>query len=434
MLFAGCASESQDGLEASMAHTYIDAGQDFEFLIVSDPHYLSDSLHDDKEAFKRFISFSDRLVQYADDLFGVLKEDISSDPPDFMIITGDLTCNGERESHNEFAGVLKEIEANGTSVYVVPGNHDILNPMARQFFENTIWEADYVTWDTFESIYQDFGFKEALTKDKASLSYLVQPTEEVWLLMLDSAIYKDNIKQNNPETRGVIEDRTIEWIRECSEMAKEDGAKLVAVMHHSLFDHSEVINKEYTLDNNEEIIDLFFECDIELVLSGHIHLQDIKSLDRDGKSIYDVATSSIAVYPNQYGKMVYKQEEGFQYSTIKVDMGKYAKENGLEDTNLQNFEEHSIEVFKTRCCSRQNQCLSSLDELNPEELKIVNEVVSEMNLLYFSGYRNEALDHLINTEGYEILQRVSPCFVKSYVESMLNDEKTDNNTLFIPSK
>lgn len=433
VLLGSCGSGETGDSEVTTAHSYISVGQDFEFFIVADPHFLSDSLHDDKEAFQRFIGFSDRLVQYADELMDVLKEDIASNPPDFMIVAGDLTCNGEKESHKEFATKLKEIEALGTSVYVIPGNHDILNPMARQFFENTIWEADYVTKDTFADIYGELGFNEAASRDRASLSYLAKPTEKIWFLMLDSAIYKDNIKKNKPEVGGVISPKTIKWIEECVAMAKNEDAQLVAVMHHNLLDHSKIINENYTIDNKDELLDLFFDSDIEIVLTGHIHLQDIKSAGRGDKTIYDIATASLAVYPNQYGKMTYSKLEGFQYSTVKLDVEKYAQEKGITDPNLLDFNAHSIEIFKARCCSRQNECLSSLGELTQEELVKVNAVVSEMNLLYFAGYRNEALTHLIHTEGYQILQKVSPCFVKSYVENILNDQRTDNNVLSIPT-
>ena len=434
ILLGSCGSGTADDSDVTTAHSYIPTGQGFEFLIVADPHLLSDSLHDDKEAFQRFISFSDRLVQYADELMDVLKEDISLDPPDFMILAGDLTCNGEMESHKDLAAKLKAIEALGTSVYVVPGNHDILNPMARQFFENTIWEADYVTRDTFADIYADFGFKEAASRDKTSLSYLAKPTEEVWFLMLDSAIYKDNIKKNRPEVGGVISPKTIKWIEACAAMAKEEGAQLVAVMHHNLLDHSKVINKEYTINNKDELLEVFLAADIEIVLTGHIHLQDIKSVERDGKTIYDIATASLAVYPNQYGRMTYEKDRGFEYSTAKLRVESYAWEARMTDENLLYFNAHSVEIFKTRCCSRQNECLVSLGELNEEELAKVSAVVSEMNLLYFAGYRNEALAHLVDTEGYEILQGLSPCFVKSYVENMLNDQKTDNNVLTVPAR
>ena len=41
-----------------------------------------------------------------------------------LILSGDLTNNGEKESHIDIAEKLKEIEKNGTAVYVIPGNHE----------------------------------------------------------------------------------------------------------------------------------------------------------------------------------------------------------------------------------------------------------------------------------------------------------------------
>ena len=55
-----------------------------------------------------------------------------------------------------------------------------------------------------------------------------------------------------------------------------------------------------------------------------------------------------------------------------------------------------------------------------------------MNMMYFVGYRNEALDNIVNTEGFKMLEKIAPCFTKEYAMSMLNDDRTDHNTLFIP--
>lgn len=418
----------------SLARTGIPSGQGFDFFILADPHFLSDDLHDNKEAFQRFLSFGDKLVHYSNELMNAVIADIRRETPDFLIVTGDLTCNGEMDSHKKLAEKFKEIEEAGTEVFVIPGNHDVLNPMARQFFENTIWEADYITKDMFADIYADFGYAESVSRDHGSLSYLTSPAEDVWLLMLDSAVYHDNIKKNHSEDGGIIRESTLEWIAQCAGQAKEHDAKLIAVMHHNLLNHSELINQDYTLQNSEEMLELFRRCDISVVFTGHIHLQDIQTAVSGEKTIHDVATSCLSVYPNQYGIVNYLPEKGYHYQTNRVNMKQYAAEQNSKDEKLLSFEQTSVDFFVKQCCKRQNQCLSEMEGLTEEEMAEVKDTVSKMNLRYFAGFRNEWMDDLIRSEGYQILEGLPSCFIQDYVNNILSDELSDHNTYFIPDR
>ncbi|MDD3168513.1 MAG: metallophosphoesterase [Eubacteriales bacterium] len=428
------AHKSITAFHFSSVRAEIASGQDFDFFIVSDPHFLSDDLHDHKEAFQRFLSFGDKLVHYSDELMNAVISDILREKPDFLLVTGDLTCNGEMDSHKKLAEKFRQIEEAGTSVFVIPGNHDVLNPMARQFFENTIWEADYITKDMFADIYADFGYQDAVSRDHSSLSYLASPSDDVWLLMLDSAIYHNNIKKNHSEDGGIIRGTTIEWIEQCAGLAKEKNAKMIAVMHHSLLHHSELINQDYTLQNSAEISALFSQCDIPLVFTGHVHLQDIRKASVNGKAIHDIATSCLSVYPNQYGIVNYNAGKGYYYKTNKVNMKQYAEEHNSKDEALLSFEKTSINFFVNHCCKSQNQCLSEMEGLTEEEMAKVKDTVSKMNMRYFAGFRNEKMDDLVDTEGYRILEGLPSCFIQDYVRNMLRDEISDHNTYFIPEK
>ncbi|MFO7197252.1 metallophosphoesterase, partial [Enterococcus faecium] len=77
----------------------------------------------------------------------------------------------------------------------------------------------------FSKIYGDFGYKDAISSDEFSLSYLAARSSKVWLLMLDTAIYKTNMQQGNPTTEGGLTAGTLDWIKESSALAKKNGAK-----------------------------------------------------------------------------------------------------------------------------------------------------------------------------------------------------------------
>ncbi|MFR1477792.1 MAG: metallophosphoesterase family protein [Hydrogeniiclostridium mannosilyticum] len=61
-------------------------------------------------------------------------ETIWADQPDVLMISGDLTKDGEKEGH-EVAARLEALKqaVPGLKVYVVPGNHDLRNANAMNF-------------------------------------------------------------------------------------------------------------------------------------------------------------------------------------------------------------------------------------------------------------------------------------------------------------
>ena len=286
----------------SVLNCKIKSGEEITFFIATDPHHLSKNTYDDGKAFDWFLNSGDgKLLHYTDEIIDAFTFDIENSRPDILIIPGDLTCNGERESHLEMADKLKAIKDLGVHVFVIPGNHDIENPWARNYYGDEMIKIESISDEEFVEIYEPYGYKDAISRDNYSLSYLAAPAEDVWLLMLDSAKYKRNKVRTAPEMGGEIPAKTFDWIRECANLAKENNAQIIAVMHHSLMDHNEVVNENYTIENSQDVIDLLLSCDIQIVLSGHIHLQDIKYYERDNKRVYDIATSCLVAYPNQYG-------------------------------------------------------------------------------------------------------------------------------------
>lgn len=411
----------------------IKSDQSFTFFITSDLHYLSKELYDNGREFNEFLASGDgKLVQYSGELVDALVRDTLREKPDFLIITGDLTCNGEKKSHLELVEKLEAIEDAGTCVFVIPGNHDIQNPWARQYMNDDTQAAESITSEEYLKLYGRFGYDNAVSKDEHSLSYLAMPAEGTWLLMLDSPDFDRNAAKQYPEQGGSLPVQTLGWIEQCAKLAKENNARLIAVMHHSLIHHSEILNYNYTLSNSDELLKVFRKCGLEIILTGHIHLQDIKTDKHEGKLLYDIATSSLSVFPHQYGKMCYTPNHGFDYSTSMVDIGKWSRQQGLSDECLFNFEAYSAEFFTKQCGRMHQDCLSKLKELSVRDRAMVMETIDRMNMLYFAGYRNEALNGVVNTEGFRLLQKISPCFTKEYAMSMLNDEKTDNNKVFIP--
>lgn len=412
----------------------IKSGNDMSFFVATDTHYLSKSLTDDGSAFQKYVSAGDgKQLKYIDEMMDTFSYEIKNKKPEVLIISGDLTNNGEKLSHLELADKLKVIESYGTSVYVIPGNHDILNPWARGFKEDDQYITENISAEDFSNIYSEFGYNEAVLRDKDTLSYLATPSEDVWILMLDTSLYKSNSERSSPQGDGEISDDTFKWIKKCSSLAKSKGAKIITVMHHNLIDHNEVLNDGYTLNNSKKAINEFEKLDLNIVLSGHIHLQDIKSTNNEENKIYDIATSALSVYPNQYGVIELAGESlSFDYSTVRLDVENWAKDNAIEEKYLLEFKKNSEEFFGQSAYQKAFDKLLMEDIYTKEEVMEMAEIFKNLNLKTFSGTEHLGLSNIINSKGYKLWLESPDSFYKRYILSMgTNKDNIDDNNLKI---
>ena len=409
------------------------ADKDLTMYVATDIHYLAKELNDQGEAFQKYIADSDgKLLHYITEVVDAFAQEVQKKKPEVLIISGDLTNNGEKESHRELAEKLAEIErAAGTQVYVIPGNHDIQNPWARGFQGSEQYVTDTVSAEEFVAFYSDFGYEEAISKDVASLSYLAAPSENLYLLMLDTNIYDFNEMLGSPMTNGQLKPETLEWIRECSKLAKEKNAQILTVMHHNLYHHSKLLNAGFTIDNSEEVHKVFEECDLKIVLSGHIHIQDVKAGDGE-KPIYDIVTSALSVNPIQYGIIEYSLE-GYHYATEQVDVEGWAKKQGITDDNLLDFRVYAQQYFAKASYDRVYTRLSESGIYSEDEILMMTETMSLLNRNYFAGTTADIKDEVMKSRGYQLWKEADDAvFHKNYVTSMAEDSSISYNKIYIP--
>ncbi|WNS44256.1 metallophosphoesterase [Paenibacillus sp. MMS20-IR301] len=416
----------------------IESGHDLSILTTTDTHYLAQSLRDFGPAFNQFLAAGDgKQLGYSREMMDALGYDIGIRRPDAVIISGDLTNNGEQASHKDLAKHLQQIEQDtGTRVYVIPGNHDIQNPWARRFDGSRQYTADSVTAEEFRTIYNNFGYSEALLEDGDSLSYLAAPSEDLWLLMLDTAKYGDNKKLGHPQLEGGVSSATLKWIRACGELAAANGAHIVAVMHHSLLDHSEFIQEGFTVDDHGQVIDTLLQSGIRTVFSGHIHIQDISQYqEENGNRIYDIAGSALSVFPHQYGLLKYSSaNQTMDYSTAALGMEAWAAATGSTDENLLGFKKYSEANFRKRSATRSYSRLSAdpaYAGYSDAELMAMADVVGRLNEIYFAGTARTDNAAVIATEGYRLWQSAPSGGLRSYVLGMTSREVKDNQQLHV---
>lgn len=286
-------------------------------VLMTDIHYLADSLTDKGEEFQYMVEHGDgKLTNYVWEITDAAFEQVEALSPDVIILSGDLTLNGEKESHKELAKKLEQVEKDGIQVVVIPGNHDINNRNAASFDGRSRQMAEAVSANEFAEIYNDFGYDEALSRDPASLSYTYDLGPDMRLLMLDSCQYSPTNK-----VWGMIKTETYDWIDDQLDEAWDDGVILLPVAHHNLLDESKIYVEDCTIEHSEELVNRLEEENVPLFLSGHLHVQHYMRNEED-RGIYEIVTSSLSTPPCQYGVLEYRDDESFSYHTQQVDMGK----------------------------------------------------------------------------------------------------------------
>jgi 3',5'-cyclic AMP phosphodiesterase CpdA len=421
---------------AQIPELRIQSGQDIKLLTTTDTHYLSPGLTDNGPAFSRFLAAGDcKQLAYSDEMLDALEYDIGIQRPGAVIISGDLTNNGEKASHQDLAKHLQSIEQHtGTRVYVIPGNHDVQNPWARRFAGDQQFKADSVSAKSFRSIYGDFGYDEAILSDKNSLSYLAAPSDDLWLLMLDSTQSQNNKKLGHPQLDGQLSVSTLKWIDECGRLAADSGAHIVAVMHHSLLDHSDALQEGFTINDNKQVIEAFVRNGISTVFTGHIHFQDIRKYGEDDASIYDIADSALSVYPHQYGVLNYSPAgQTLDYSTERLSVEQWAKASGSTDFNLLHFNTFSEEAFLKlsagRSYTRLSQDSSYTSKYTDTQLQAMADAVGRLNEIYFAGTADTDNAAVMASEGFRLWQDAPSSGLRSYVLRMAKLEPKDNHHL-----
>lgn len=397
-------------------------------LLASDIHYLARQLTDFQQGFTYRVEHGDgKIVPYIWEITDAFIQEVKETDPDLVVLSGDLTYNGERASHEELADHLKEIEDSGIPVAVIPGNHDINNTAAAQFVGEMAPQAEYIQAEDFEEIYYEFGYEEAISRDPASLSYVYPVDEITWALMLDTCQYEPY-----NQVGGMISNETYHWIEEQLELAWDQGIHVIPIGHHNLLDESEIYVEDCTIEHSERLIEMLEGWEVLLFLSGHLHVQHFMQ-SGDGEGIYEIVSSSLATSPCQYGILHYGDDGSFEYKTKALDMESWAKARDVTDSNLLNFTEFRDEflykVFYNQAQDEFSQSQAAADYTDYERHAMAD-VYAALKVAYYAGKAAKVIDQVETTQGYDLwLQRAQPGVLYQYIEFMVADGKVDYNYL-----
>lgn len=340
LFMSSCSESDSDTNLTSKENTPSD---NMEFAIISDIHYFSPSLYDNQKnpAFNKYLESDRKMIKESSAILTSAIDRIIEKHPDFLLIPGDLTKDGEKQSHEDLALKFRKIEEKGIKVFVIPGNHDINNPHAESYLAGGNTKISSISKNEFSQIYNDFGYSEALYKDAASLSYVVEPTNDVWLLCLDVCKYDQN-DENTCVTGGAMRPETQIWVKTILDKAKTENKRVFSMMHHGMVEHifgeSQILS-EYLIDNYITIGDELAELGMNIVFTGHMHANDISKRNSGDNYLIDIETGSTVTYPCPIRFLEYDSKKDIlNINTSNIESIKYP---GAE-YNFQNYAQESL--------------------------------------------------------------------------------------------
>ena len=276
--------------QAIMAQTKI--------VVLSDIHLTAPTLLvSDGAAWQNLLATDRKLLDFSQPLFDEAVERIKTIHPQLVLITGDLTKDGETASHEYVVKKLDELKTAGIMTLVIPGNHDIdTGNLAVAYDGDSTTPVASSSLDEFASLYADYGYGARSVFDGVSMTYSCEPIDGLVVIGINSG------------KNASIATETLDWVCNQARAATSAGKKVIAMMHHALNQH--ITNADQfvgttIINNSDEIRNRMIDAGVKVILTGHFHTSDIAKDYNESltESIYDIATGSLASYPCDYREL-----------------------------------------------------------------------------------------------------------------------------------
>ncbi len=285
----------------------------FKFFVITDTHYFAEGLGCYGEEYKSFMQYEQKCFAETKAIneaaFKWLGE---SDEADTVLIAGDLSFNGEKESHLEFTELLRKTKEKGKRIFVITAGHDF-NDRPFAFNENGRITPEGTKREELFDLYYEFGFSDALSVHKESLSYVAQLADGIRLLALNNDGDSVNRKTYTPSQ--------IEWILRETERARNEGQMMIAMNHYPLIPACPVFGLigDAVMPNADNITSMLADSGVHLCFTGHMHNQSIKlKLSPRGNRFFDVCTGSLIGCPASMRLVEIKDKSTVKIETLPV--------------------------------------------------------------------------------------------------------------------
>ena len=394
------------------------------FWVISDTHLIADSLHDHGQAFSQMQKTSQgKDLYYQETALSAFVRMAQKKKPAAIVVTGDVTFNGERVSAEKFAEIFKPLKE--TQLLVLPGNHDIYDGWAREFRGKKQYYAGQISPRMWRNIFKT-SYKNAVSVDDKSLAYSVQLNPDYLLILADSNDYGKEEATTAPATAGFLGREQRRWIKSQLQYASENNLQVIFCMHHNLYAHNPAVNKGYVVDDYRELRKLLAQYNVKLVFSGHIHAQNIM-LPQDPCPATEIVTSSFCSNDQGYGVVKVLPKE-VSYTCHHFKMKDYLTDKEKQNWTLTHFHDYleNIQLGTISAELMQKDLYQNHDDL--DTVRKMGRLFGEMNYHFFTGknhIESEELQKLKKSPIYQRLIADNPHY-ELYLQTLYDMSNHDN--------
>lgn len=310
--------------------------KELNFAVMSDMHYYTKELAGGyNEAFMDSVKTALAREPYqsvgiVDSALAAVAEHAKTNGMKYLVLSGDLTSNGEYDAHVALAAKLEAFEAEtGIQVMVINGNHDINRDKAKTYASGKAEAARQTTPEEFKEIYKNLGYDLAYhtytpSTGKANmLSYSVR-ADGYRFIVMDTGKYSSDVTDSGEdvaETAGCLTSEATDWVLNEIAEAKAAGETVIGVNHHNFvphFDAEYTIIRGFVIDDWQELTDKLTDAGMHFAFTGHIHDSDIaRTITDDGETLNEICTDSLTAFPN-YFREVSASTDANGKTTMKV--------------------------------------------------------------------------------------------------------------------
>ncbi|NLA77850.1 MAG: hypothetical protein GX851_08510 [Clostridiales bacterium] len=303
------------------------------FYVITDTHFFRNSIGAHGAEYDRFMHFEQKCFAETEAINKAVFEYLEKTrDADIVLIAGDLSFNGEKESHLAFIELLKQLRSSGKSVYVITAGHDF-NEHPFAFDETGRLEPEGTRREELFDLYYEFGFSDAIAVDREHLSYVAQLGDGVRLLAL--------INDGDCQQQRTYDAAQLAWIKEQAAAARRDGQLLIAMNHYPLLPGQPLFSivPDAVQKNSGEITDMLADEGVHLVFTGHMHNQSInEKVTPSGNRFYDVCTGAVIACPAYMRLVSVLDKNTVDIKSIPIPSFKW-------DTNGRTCEKYLSDLF-----------------------------------------------------------------------------------------
>jgi 3',5'-cyclic AMP phosphodiesterase CpdA len=293
-----------------------------------------------------------------------------------VVLLGDYTDDGQRQTTDAVLHLLEEYRRrHQLSFYVIPGNHDVFGAHGRHHSKGFLggsggsvtvtsdaqvagsnpytclsdrmycegypagllpmaafglfsqpeyhhWESPFGRSDSIQDRQYLVSSEDGRsTFSLMDASYLVEPEEGLWLLMIDANVFEPRNGHQDPFREETFIDSTaagwnavlrlkpflIDWIRDVHERAKILDKTVLSFSHYPVIDpFDDTTGSEVALFGNTNVArrtpvravaDALLETGMTVHFSGHLHVEGTTRRHLEGRELVNIAVPSLVAFP-----------------------------------------------------------------------------------------------------------------------------------------